>query len=98
VYNSGYLLPPGQTLRIEGFRKSQYEVAAFRFAAKDLAYANNTPVGDARNVGVIGSALFEVRMNERHHLHRPAAEPGGKPNPFPSDPVHPYAPPPRYHR
>jgi hypothetical protein len=96
VRNAGYLLYSGGMLRIEGFRKSQREVAAFRFSAKDRAYANNTPAGDARNVGVIGSALFEVRTNERDIGGRrpPEAEPG--PNPFPRDPTRPYAPPPQY--
>lgn len=101
VRNGGYLLRPGETLRIDGFRKSQSEVAAFRFAAKGRAYANNTPAGDARNVGVIGSALFEVRMNERNggaqRPRRPEVEQGG-PEAFPGDPARSYAPPPQYRR
>jgi hypothetical protein len=50
---------------IDGFRKNDREVAAFRFSDKGRAYANNTPAGDARNVGVIGTALFDVRLDER---------------------------------
>ncbi|MDR2239599.1 MAG: hypothetical protein LBE33_04085 [Zoogloeaceae bacterium] len=100
VRNSGYLLYPGQTLRIDGFRKSQREVAAFRFSSKDRAYASNTPAGDARNIGVIGSAVFEVRVNDpdtsTRRSHTPGAQPG-TPNPFPDDPAaRPYAPPPEY--
>jgi len=99
VRNRGYLLHPGHTVRIDGFRMSEREVAAFRFAAKALAYANNTPAGDARNVGVIGSALFEVRMDDSPHLRIPEVEPSsGKPNPFPADPARSYAPPPQYRR
>ena len=99
VRSSGYLLYPGQTLRIDGFRKSQREVAAFRFSAKDRAYANNTPAGDARNVGVIGTALFEVRVNDPGFGVRPSRQPEARPaspNPFPGDPGRTYAPPPQY--
>jgi hypothetical protein len=100
--NTGYLLYPGRTLRIQGFRKSQREVAAFRFSAKDRAYANNTPAGDARNIGVIGTALFEVRVNDPQAGLRPAPPPPpaqrGGPNPFPADPARPYAPPPQYRK
>lgn len=99
VRNDGYLLRPGETLRIDGFRKSRSEVAAFRFAAKGRAYANNTPAGDARNVGVIGSALFEVRVNERDGgARRPPEGAAGSPQAFPGDPARPYAPPPQYRR
>jgi hypothetical protein len=55
--NDGYVLMPNDTLRIEGFRKSGSEVAAFRFSAPARAYAANTEAGDARNVGVLGSSL-----------------------------------------
>ncbi|MCO8247558.1 hypothetical protein LCH15_03795 [Comamonas thiooxydans] len=97
VRNAGYLLRPGETLRIEGFRKSQREVAAFRFSGKERAYAGNTPAGDARNVGVIGAALFEVRLQGRDAA-RPAPEPRGAAEPaaFPADGR--YAPPPQYRR
>lgn len=98
VQHSGYLLRPGETLRIDGFRKSQNEVAAFRFANKDRAYANHTPAGDARNVGVIGAALFEVRLGEPQPAVRPSRNQGAEPAPaaFPGDPAASYAPPPQY--
>jgi hypothetical protein len=54
--NRGYLLEPYGTLRIEGFRQSASHVAAFRFGTVSDSYAAQT--GDARNVGVIGVALF----------------------------------------
>ncbi|MGW8419611.1 hypothetical protein [Comamonas thiooxydans] len=97
VHSAGYLLRPGETLRIEGFRKSQREVAAFRFAGKERAYAGNTPAGDARNVGVIGAALFEVRLQGRDAA-QPAPERRGAAEPaaFPADGR--YAPPPQYRR
>lgn len=99
--NDGYLLRPGERLVIDGFRKSDREVAAFRFSGKDRAYANNTPAGDARNVGVIGTALFEVRLNERDPdlpPRKPPAEVELKgPDAFPGDGGS-YAPPPQYRR
>ncbi|MPM39996.1 hypothetical protein SDC9_86634 [bioreactor metagenome] len=83
--NRGYLLEPGETLRIDGFRKSDDEVATFRFASKSNAYASNTPAGNPRNVGVIGTALFEVRLAgaSARDLGRTSV-PGGQ-NAFPAD-------------
>src|SRR5262249_8852153 len=57
--NRGYVLLPLATLEIEGFRQSTSAVAAFRFAAVSESYAAQT--GSARNVGVIGVALFSER-------------------------------------
>ncbi|RGE46523.1 hypothetical protein DZC30_01735 [Comamonas testosteroni] len=98
VRSDGYLLRPGERLVIDGFRKNDREVAAFRFSSKDRAYANNTPAGDARNVGVIGTALFEVRLDERDPdlPRRPA--PGADPRAFPADGGRFAPPPPRYSR
>lgn len=100
VRNEGYLLRPGERLVIDGFRKNDREVAAFRFSNKDRAYANNTPAGDARNVGVIGSALFEVRLDERDPdlpVNPVPAAQRGQPQAFPADGGR-YAPPPQYRR
>ena len=98
IQSAGYLLRPGERLVIDGFRKSDREVAAFRFSAKGRAYANNTPAGDARNVGVIGSALFEVRLDERDpdlpRRRAPDVE-LRDPSAFPADGRQ-YAPPPQY--
>lgn len=89
VANRGYVVHPGERLVIEGFRRSEDEVAAFRFSAPDDAYAANTPQGDPRNIGVIGVALFT--------LDDPANEiVAASPRPFPADtPRDPrFAPPP----
>lgn len=89
-YN-GYLLQAGAVLRIEGFRKSADEVAAFRFSGKDRAYAANALAGDRRNIGVIGTVLYEVRPVT------PAQAAVPSPNPFPADKGNgQYAPAPRY--
>lgn len=60
-FNSGgYVLPPYGRLTIEGFRKSDAEVAVFRFSSVKNAYAANTPAGHVANVGLIGTAVFEL--------------------------------------
>ncbi|RIX79369.1 hypothetical protein [Acidovorax cavernicola] len=93
--NGGYVLRPQQTLNIEGFRKSQSEVAAFRFAVPGRAYAANTEAGDVRNIGVIGAALFELEEPNAPRRTRRDASPS-QPSAFPADGT--YAPPPRYRK
>ena len=53
----GYLVDPGETLEIDGFRTSYAAVAAFKFSGVSDSYANLRH-GDTRNVGVIGLAVF----------------------------------------
>lgn len=55
----GYLVAPGSTLQIDGFRRSMEEVAAFRFGSVERSYASMK--GDDRNVGVVGVAFFSER-------------------------------------
>lgn len=93
--NGGYVLRPLQALTIEGFRKSQNEVAAFRFAAPGRAYAANTEAGDVRNIGVIGAALFELEEKDAPRRQRRDASPS-QPSAFPADGA--FAPPPRYRK
>lgn len=60
IRNRGYVLRPGDVVRIKGFRKSRDEVAAFRFASVADSYAANSAAGSPTNVGVIGTAVFEL--------------------------------------
>lgn len=53
---TGYVLSPGQSADIAGWRKSLDEVAAFYFTSVADSYAGRT--GRPRNVGVIGVAVF----------------------------------------
>ena len=53
----GYIVYPGETLEIDGFRKNESKVAAFEFSGVSDSYAN-LKHGDTRNVGVIGLAVF----------------------------------------
>ncbi len=73
---SGYLIRPNSSLTIEGFRKSEAAVAAFRFARPDESYAANSVAGDVQNTGVIGVALFEME---------PERLPDCQPQAFPQD-------------
>ena len=53
----GYVIPAYGQVSIEGFRVSTQEVATFRFSSVNNSYAGRK--GKARNVGVIGVAIFE---------------------------------------
>lgn len=53
----GYIVEPGKTLVIDGFRTSYSRVAAFKFSSVSNSYANMRH-GNTRNVGVIGIAVF----------------------------------------
>lgn len=68
--NRGYLLRPGDTLFVEGFRKNQQQVAAFRFGAPEEGYVNYNAQGDKRNTGVIGVALFESKEGAQETIKK----------------------------
>jgi hypothetical protein len=55
--SGGYVINPGQTLEVKGFRTGHDTVAAFRFSSVGGSYAN-LKHGDTRNVGVVGMAVF----------------------------------------
>jgi hypothetical protein len=55
----GYLIPAWGSVDIDGWRISQSEAAAFRFSSVPDSYAART--GNAREVGVIGVAVFPER-------------------------------------
>jgi hypothetical protein len=56
----GYLVPAHDHVDIDGWRLSEREAAAFRFAPIVDSYSAKT--GSARNVGVIGVAVFPERI------------------------------------
>ncbi len=68
----GYLIDAHGDLEIEGFRTSTTEVAAFRFGSVRDSYAQKKH-GDARNVGVIGLAVFHERGDSPHAWGNPPA-------------------------
>ena len=57
---SGYVLAPGGSVNVQGWRKSLSETAAFYFTALADSYAART--GRPDNVGVIGVALFRKKQ------------------------------------
>lgn len=67
VRKRGYILYPGRTLVVRGFRQSVRRVARFRFRSVSQSYA--ALKGKPRHIGVIGVALFAERTRERHSLH-----------------------------
>ena len=66
----GYVVPAWGSVDIDGWRLSRAEVAAFRFSSVADSYAART--GAAREVGVIGAAVFPERfVPERRAPPRP---------------------------
>jgi hypothetical protein len=57
---SGYVLSPGSSMSVQGWRKSLSETAAFYFTTLADSYAART--GRPDNVGVIGVALFRRKQ------------------------------------
>jgi hypothetical protein len=72
---SGYVLSPGESYDITGWRKSDERIAAFEFTSLGDSYAART--GRSANVGVIGAAVFrEVDAPPQPMLEAPTSSPG----------------------
>lgn len=56
----GWVLEPGQTARIEGWKLDSESAAAFTFGGKNESYAAKTGHG-TKNVGIIGAAVFDEK-------------------------------------
>lgn len=63
VEKRGYIVAPHGEVVVDGFRLSGASVAAFRFSSVKDSYA--AKMGDARDVGVIGVAVFPERAPRR---------------------------------
>ncbi len=72
----GYIVPARGSVTIDGFRVSTQSVAAFRFSSVRNSYAGRK--GKARNVGVIGVALFEEKAQPQIIVPRVARDFEGK--------------------
>lgn len=79
----GYVLVPHGVVRIDGFRKSEREVAAFRFSKVADSYAAETST--ARNVGVIGVAFFREEGDQVSPWMERELELRDSATPFPSE-------------
>jgi len=58
--NRGYVIDPHETHVLQGFRKTDDTVAAFRFGHKKDSYSNQ--MGTGGHVGVIGIAAYQERV------------------------------------
>jgi hypothetical protein len=65
-HQSGYVLAPYGATEINGWRKSQQQIAAFIFSDEASSYAART--GRPANIGVIGVAIF--REQQRQYFER----------------------------
>lgn len=85
VHHVGYVLDPHSTLTIHGFRKDGNTVAGFSFGKPAESYANHNAEGDISNVGVIGTAVYELSMpnQDRQYAPPPTPQPN-KPEAFPA--------------
>jgi hypothetical protein len=81
---TGYVFQPGQAYTIDGWRKSNREVADFTFTALPDSYAART--GRAGNVGVIGVALFLERRPVAERYSPPTIAPPDSPLASPAPP------------
>ena len=75
----GYLVPAYGQIDIDGWRISHSEAAAFRFSTVRDSYAART--GSAREVGVIGVAVFPERFVPPPPRPRPLVRPYSYPYP-----------------
>jgi hypothetical protein len=69
----GYLVSAYSSVQIDGFRRSESEVAAFRLG--DVAHSYAAGKGKAHNVGVIGLAVFGERPAPVVYYPRPPMRP-----------------------
>ena len=82
--NSGYVLNPHESLKIEGFRKSNSAVASFTFSKPEDSYAANSDHGSIQNAGVIGTVIYALEAPESDDA-KPVNKYAPPPNAFPAD-------------
>jgi len=69
----GYVLDPHESHDIQGFRKTDDSVAAFRFGGKKDSYSDQ--MGTGAHVGVIGVAVYEEKEKKRFSVLRSTTGP-----------------------
>lgn len=69
----GYVVDPYESVTIQGFRKSDTQVATFRFTSPSDSYSGR--LGSQRNLGLIGVAVFEERPRPRPRRYAKASPP-----------------------
>lgn len=73
--NAGYILFPGNSMTIKGFRQTQKEFKPFTFNEKLSPYLKGSNQGSDANIGVIGFAIFEVKTPKATQDLKPKAFP-----------------------
>lgn len=79
---SGYVLDPGDSVDITGWRKSDQHIAAFEFTSLGDSYAART--GRPAQVGVVGAAVFREAAPRRVMSESPVVSPLSTQAPAPS--------------
>ncbi len=74
---NGYVLGPFESGQIDGWRKTDREIAAFEFTAQQQSYAART--GRPLDVGVIGLAVFRERVAVAPPMPVPSPPPRSTP-------------------
>ena len=80
----GYVFDPWESYEITGWRKSDYQIAAFAFTAAPASYAART--GRPDNIGVIGVALFREQPVNAMQPPQPPQIANGSPEAGPRSP------------
>lgn len=70
INSSGYLVEPGETIKVPGWKLSDAQVASFEFAGKGKSYAAQS-TGSSRNTGVIGLMAFKERPGRTNYIAQP---------------------------
>jgi len=83
----GYIVHPGKTMEVKGFRTSQDAVASFKFSSVNPSYANLRH-GDTRNVGVMGLAVFTEKGVDPWGRNLQEIQSRGDANPFADAPMY----------
>ena len=82
----GYIMAPGEELKVEGFRTSYDAVAAFKFSTVDASYSNLRH-GQSRDVGVIGLVVFAEKGRSLWRWSNDAVGAGNEARPFAEAPL-----------
>lgn len=74
IKKKGYVIQPGKTLEVKGFRTSTSAVAAFKFSSVGASFSNLSG-SDTRNVGIIGMAVYQDKVSWQESQQRGGASP-----------------------
>lgn len=73
--NPGYILFPGSSMKVKGFRQTRSDYKPFIFYEKLSPYLKGSNEGSDANIGVIGFALFDLQTPKMAKDAKPKAFP-----------------------